>query len=353
MRILRRIVCITLMFLLLLQANMPDRSFAAVYEPQPAVEGLTVTGTGTDRSDAAAAKCYVDLEWSPLQGPPGMPSASKYINFYLTEITKPYKPPKGTITKERDVSGNSVSLKMKGLSSGTFYNINARAYYTYTDGNTTYTSGESAPSKTVKVLTDIEMSVASYGTNQIKIEWDDVWNSNRRIDYKLYISDNSSFANTLPIYIGQAQIGANGPVVVNQTTGKLEYIHRVNDPARVYYVKIVPDVSEQGLVMNPSTETLPVSSYILVKTTKMSETDAGTIWRLDWSPVVTGLNNDGIEITYQIDKYVNDVPIPMLLESGTSTFITEPKDGESNYYIIIANVTKDGNPQYPRDIKIL
>ncbi|MCX8129823.1 MAG: fibronectin type III domain-containing protein [Clostridia bacterium] len=353
MKVFRRIASIFLILMMLLQVNAPVSVFAAVNEPQPPVNNLTVVSTGTDKADATAARSFINLKWDPLASPPGLPGVSKYINFYLTEVTKPYRPPKGTITKERDVSGNTTELKMKGLSSGTFYYVNTRAYYTYSDGNTSFTSGESAPSNTVKVLTDIDMSVASYGTNQIKIEWDDVWNSGRRIDYKLYVSDNSSFANTMPIYIGQSQIGSSGPVTVNQATGKLEYIHRVSDPARVYYVKIVPDITEEGLVMNPSTETLPVCSYILVKTTKMSETDGGTIWRLDWSPVVTGLNNNGVDITYQIDKYVNDVPIPMLIESGTSTFITIPKGGESNYYIIRANVTKNGLPLYPSNIKIV
>lgn len=351
MNLLRRLVSWVLILGVIIQfAWYRGTTAAVVNPPQPAPENLRVKEIGIDKTDASAARCYVDLEWDELRDPEGITEDfHQYINFYVQEVTKPYKPAKAVTLKERDVSGTSRSLRMRGLTSGTIYYINSRAYYTYTydDTGTTYTSGESQYSNTVKVLTDIEIAAYSYGTNKIKIEWDDVWNVGRRMDYKLYVSENSSFANTSPIYIGQEQIGPNGPVTVNEASGKLEYIHTVRDPGRVYYVKIVPDTSESGLVKNPESKTVAVSSYILAKTTKMSETDAGTIWRLEWRPVITGLTDGDIKITYQIDKFVNNVPIPMLIEEGTSTFILVPRGEENNYYIIRAMVTKNGVPVYP------
>ena len=77
---------------------------------------------------------------------------------------------------------------------------------------------ESVPSNKVKVLTDINIYAYSHGTNKIKIEWDDVWDTNGRIDYKLYVSENESFTNTRPIYIGRQQIGEGKSVTVNETS---------------------------------------------------------------------------------------------------------------------------------------
>ncbi|RCX11236.1 S-layer family protein [Anaerobacterium chartisolvens] len=348
MRVLKKAACIVLAVILAVQVNLFDeRVYGA--DPQPPLQDLTVQSTGTDRTDAAANKCYVDLGWPPLSSPMGTP----YLNFYVQEINKAYRPARPMQIRDRSVPTGSSSFRMKGLASGTFYLINAKAFYTYNIGDVSYTSPESSPSKTVKVLTDIGMTVASYGTNQIRIEWDDVWNSGSRIGYKLYVSDNSSFANTIPIYIGSSQIEPNGPVTVNQSTGKLEYIHQVNDPARVYYVKIEPEIVEEGVVYNPSTDVLPVSSYILVKTTRMSETEEGTIWRLDWTPVVTGLGSGDIIVRYYIYKYVNNMPVGISIDSGTSTFITVPPGEDNNYYMIRAEVTRNGVSIYPPTVQII
>lgn len=360
---LKKILSITLIMVWIIQMVQSTSVSAATYGPQPAPTMLDVTATkpgiqpaiGYNALEGGSTGYYADLSWTGALDPNPAPSSgvSKFTNLYLQEITKPYKPSKPTFLKDSNIPEGTTSFRMKDLSSGTIYYINAKAYYTYTDNSTTFTSAESSPSNQVKIMTDIDITASSYGTNQIKIDWDDVWNTGRRIDYKLYVSDNSAFANTLPIYIGQSQIGTNGPVKVNEATGKLEYIHTVSDPGRVYYVKIVPDISDAGLKMSPESMTVPASSYILVQTSKMSETDTGTIWKLDWSPVVTGLSNDGIDITYQVDKFVNDVPLPMLLESGTTTFITIPIGLESNYYIIRANVTVNGTPLYPSSVKIV
>ncbi|MCX7920962.1 MAG: fibronectin type III domain-containing protein [Clostridia bacterium] len=363
MKTFKRITSIALILLFVIQMISFKEASAAVYPPQPAPEKLDVKPTqsgvqpaiGYNATEGGSTGYYVDLGWDSLKPPEALPGVLKYINFYLQEIPKAYKPSKPTILKEKDVAGNATSLRMKDLSSGTIYNISARAYYTYLDGltSTNFTSGESVSSNIIKVMTDIAVTTSSYGTNQIKIEWDDVWNSGKRIAYKLYVSENNTFTNTLPIYITQAQIGPDGPVRVNQSTGKLEYIHNVRDPGRVYYVKIIPDITEAGVKFTPETQTLAVSSYILVKTSKMSTTDTGTIWRLDWSPVVTGINSSDIKISYQIDKYVNNVPIPMLVEQGTNTFITVPPGQEESYYIIRATVTKNGIPLYPDNVRIV
>lgn len=362
LRKLKKAVILGMAILLLLQGSMPGQVTAAPNPPQPAPEKLRVEAIhNTPPADVQPAvgynefdKNYVDLQWDALKDPVPLPAGiSKYMNFYLQEVNKPYKPVKPVDLKEENVSGNAGAdkfLRMKNLSSGTIYYVYSRAYYTYTEDNTTYTSPESAPSNTVKFMTNIAMQAYSYGPNQIKIEWDDVWNSGKRLDYRLYVSENSTFANTPPIYIGQEQIGGSGPIKVNEVTGKLEYIHTVRDPGRVYYIKIVPDITEPELKRSTDYPTAVVSSFILAKTTKMSTTDFGTIWRLEWSPVVTGLGDPSIKVSYQIYRgSTSGGQLEQYMASVDDTvfFLTLQPEDAANYYVIKAVVTKDGQDVYP------
>jgi hypothetical protein len=169
------------------------------------------------------------------------------------------------------------------------------------------------------------------------------------MDYKLYISESKAFSNTAPIYIGQEQIGEGGAVTVNEAAGKLEYIHTVRDPGRVYYIKIVPDTMETELKRSPESPTVTVSSFILAKTTKMSVSDEGAIWKLEWSPVVTSLGGN-IKVSYQIyrgsgtggnvEQYMASI--------DDTTFFLALQPGEENYYYTIkAIVTSNGEDVYP------
>jgi len=310
---------------------------------------------GYSGTDGGASGFYADISWAAVANPQGITATGKYVNIYLEESTKGYRPVKGVTLKERDMLADTSPIRMRNLNSGTVYKANAKAYYEYIEGinNTRFKSYESASSNTVKFLTDIRLQCITMDTSKIKIIWDDVWNDGKRVNYKLYVSENKDFANTLPIYISEEQISAGGPVVLNQTDGTLEYVHNVKDPGRVYYVKIVPDISDPEIIKSEASNTVITSTYILVKTTKMSTTDAGTIWRLDWSPVVTGISTSNIKVQYQIDKYVGNVPVPMLIEDSNNTFITVPEGEQVSYYLIRATVTKDGIPLYPDSVKIV
>lgn len=355
MRLLKKVAVLILVLACLLQLLPAGLAFAADDTPQEPVERLRPSEDsekpiGYNEFD----ENYIDLKWDPVKIAPG--ATSTYLNFYLQEVNKPYKPAKTEILKERDVAGTSTTLRMKGLkNSGTIYYTYAKAYHTHTVGETTITSPESAASNTVKFLTDINIEAYSSGPKQIKIVWDDVWDAGRRIDYKVYVSENSDFSGTPPIYIGQNNIGPNGPVKVNEASGKLEYVYNVRDAGRVYYVKVEPDISDTVLKRSESSEIKKVASFILVKTSRISKTDFGTIWRLDWTPVVTGLNTSEINVTYQIYRgnslQSNDIPQYIAAVADTSYFITVP-DGEENYYYLIrAMVTKNNAPVYT-DVRI-
>jgi len=330
---------------------------AADIPMQPAPTNLAITALnpnsqpaiGYSSSDGGKSGYYADIGWE-VSSPKGTP----YVNIYLEESAKGYRSAKNISIK--DMPASTSPIRMRDLNSGTVYKANAKAYYEYTDGITTtkYKSPESASSNTVKFLTDINLQCVTMGTDKIQIIWDDVWNEGKRISYKLYVSENKDFTNTLPIHISEDQISEAGPVVLNKADGTLKYVHSVRDPGRVFYVKIEPQISDPEIVKSVKSQTVLASTYILAKTTRMSTTNDGSIvWRLDWSPVVTGISSSNIKVQYSIDKYVNGVPVPMFVEDSTTTFITVPPDEKESSYIIRASVTKDGLPLYPDSIKIV
>lgn len=344
---IKRTIVLILIFTAVFQINNFDTAMAAEVQTPPSM--LRVDPKNEDEPAIGYNEFdqyYVDLKWNVSY--PGS-AISGYVNFYTQEIAKPYRSGGTRSLRERDVPGNIGEYRLKGLSSGTVYYIDATAYYNYVFNDTTYSSPQSAASNRVKVLTDISISAYALESNKIKIEWDDVWNTGGRIDYKLYISENSSFSNTPPIYIKKGQIGENGPVTVNEETGKLEYIHTARDPGRVYYIRIEPDVADNELKKSQYSRTVAVSSFILVKTTKISTDDSGAVWKLEWSPVVTGLGDSDIKVTYHIYKgEVDSTALPQYMAAvdGTSFFVTLPSGNVENYFIIRVLVTRNGQDVY-------
>lgn len=357
MKRIRKIISITISVLFIIQST--GVLFAAEYGPAPIPQKYRVEAINNTPPNVEPPigynefdKYYVDLKTDELENPSGVGAHRKYLNYYLQEVNKPYKPAKPAVLKMGNVPenpGGDNEIRLKDLSSGTVYYTYAKSYYTFNTDTGTYTSGESFSSNTVKFMTDIAINAYSYGPNQIKIEWDDVWNSGKRMDYKLYISESKTFSNTAPIYIGQEQIGPDKAVTVNEAAGKLEYIHTVRDPGRVYYVKIVPDTTETELKRSPESPTVAVSSFILAKTTKMSDSDDGAIWKLEWSPVVTGIGGN-VKVTYQIYRgttKAGSVEQYVAAVDDTTFFLTVQQGEEDYYYVVRAIVTRDGEDVYP------
>ncbi len=354
MRTLKKVICLLILIILTVQYSVLLPVHAADTQPSP--ERLRVEAINSGEPAIGYdefKKYYADLKSDQLDTVSGVGGYSPYLNYYLQEVNKPYKPSKPTVLAERDIPAQTAAdneIRLGNLNSGTVYYAFSRAYYTYIEDMVNHTSAESSPSNTVKFLTDIAINAYSYGPNQIKIEWDDVWNSGKRMDYKLYISESKTFANSYPIYIGQEQIGQSGPVTVNEASGKLEYIHTVRDPGRVYYIKIMPDTTETELKKSAESPTVAVSSYILAKTTKMSITEAGTVWKLEWTPVVTGLASGDVRVLYQIYRGTGtsgNIEQYMASVDDTTFFLTLQPGEEDYYYIIKAIVTRNGAELYP------
>ncbi|HHW00864.1 MAG TPA: fibronectin type III domain-containing protein [Clostridiaceae bacterium] len=339
----------------------PDAAFAAEYETQRPPEKLRVDygtdkGIGYNQYDGH----YVDLAWDYPAGFIVQGSINTYLNIYKQEVPKQYKSSpggrqlaEGGILVERQNPLSPTRHRVKGLKSGTVYYLDITAYYRYYMNQETRNSMESSASNRVKVMTGIEIEAYSSGMNELTIEWDDVWNSNGRIGYRLYVSDSESFNNTAPIYIDPANIGPGKPVQVNEAEGKLVYKHTVREAGRVYYVKIEPIISDNELQDYPKeTGTVAVSSYILVRTDKVSSSADGSIWRLTWSPVYAGLD-DRVNVKYEIykgDTRINELPSRIQTVSNTSMFVVfEPGEEAYIYFIVRAVVTRkdNGQPFYP------
>ncbi len=357
---IKRILGALLTVTLFITSYSTNGVFAADIPVQPAPTNLAITALNTTEppigysaTDGGQSGYYADIAWK-VANPTGISYTGKYVNIYLEESAKSYRTAKKSTINA--LPGDTSPIRMRNLNSGTVYKANAKAYYQYTDALNTnkYNSAESASSNTVKFLTDINLQCFTMGTDKIKIKWDDVWNDGKRISYKLYVSENKDFANTFEINITDAQISENGPVILNKTDGTLEYNHTVSSPGRVYYVKLVPVISDTEIIKTAETKTVLASTHIMAKTTRMSTTtDGSTIWRLDWSPVVTGISNTNIKVQYYIQK-ANSLGIyeTMFIEDSTTTFLTVKGDTESSY-MIRAKVTQNGIDLYPDNIEII
>lgn len=350
MKRIKKAVCALISLVLLIHPGLAGLVSAAQPEVQKPPERLRVEEIGNNLFDGY----YLDFKWDYPDGffVPG--SLGTYLNFYQQEIPKPYKSvPTNRILADKDIRAESgiTSHRLKNLKSGTIYYFDATAYYRYTEGTGTLTSDESAPSNRIKAMTGISLAAYAVGPNQIKIEWDDVWNSNGRINYRLYISDNPNFINTPARYISADDIGQGRAVQVNQSAGKLEYVHTVSQPGKVYYIKVVPEITDPELVYYPKeSNVVSVASFILVRTTKVSSSSNGSIWRLDWTPVVMELGS-GAEVKYEVykgDITKSELPGRIQTVSNTSiTVVVRPEEELTSYFIIRADVRKNGVPVYP------
>jgi len=329
---------------------------------QPAPSGLKIAATKADEPAIGYSQqyggesgFYADITWDNLAKPSGITVLGQYINIYLEESSKGYKPSKPAYAHVKGLDAGSKPVRLTNLKSGTVYKANARAYYEYPNPTTpdgpNLISEESANSNSVRFMTDINVQCFTAGTGQIKIVWDDVWVDGKRISYKLYVSEDKDFKNTFPITISEDNISKEGPVVVNESDGTLEYVQNVKNSGRVYYVKLVPILDDKSIVTSGTERIYAASTYIVVKTTNTSE----NIWKLEWSPVLTSLSGaeGNVKVEYEIISYDSQgKETTIAVKTSTMHVITVQDNSSAVYYKIRANVTKDGLPYYPPELNI-
>jgi len=331
---------------------------APIAPPEPPI--------GHNRDD----RNYFDatLTLIPSPHPPSLPeydippNAVFLRNFYLREIQKYGRPV--TVTVDRDNPYLLLEHRFVNLRSGTIYQAYQTAFYRWSETTSTgnvvsFTQQESPVPNFVKVLTNINVEAYPYDGGKLRIVWDDVWDLGARIEgYKIYISQSPDFVNTEPIYVRQEHIGPGRDVVPNESAGTLEYIYSNPTPSAVYYIKIAPDTRDADLNYTPDRD-LPafvVSTHILGTTTKMATTEAGTIWRLSWTPVVLGMSTANIDVSYKIYRGragVSGLPqYVSTISPNNEYYFTVPNGEDDHYFQIRAEVVyrSTGQNVFPVEI---
>ena len=257
-----------------------------------------------------SAEWYAQLKWDAMTFPPE--ADEKYINLGINEVAY------GTGAMVLDAIQISLpggatyydlnSYNPESIKHGTIYESYVRGTYkTNTpSGQFTVTSQKSNP---VKFLTGLHVSLELIpGTNNIKIKWDDVWDTSGRISYRILISDTKGFTQPPPIPdIVASEIGKSGsPVTVNRDEKKLEYIYTSALPGREYSIKVIP-VPNVNVACATSDEisAIAIKTDILLKAQKVGFNNEGdTIWKLFWNPIVKG--NTFTRVDYELYRYTNE-----------------------------------------------
>ncbi len=265
---------------------------------QPAIpstppQNISVTDIGY--KDSTTQNWFVEFTW----GAPTFPGIAidKSQTFYFNKVERG----SGIINEDiiefslgegaRQFEPTSYGIE---LEHGTIYEFYGRTRYTYTDTQSVEYTFESGKSNRVKFLTGLELNAEQMpGTNDIRIVWDDVWDTDGRIDYRILISDTTGFTQPplIPDIIGR-DVGTENSRVTS-SGGRLEYIYTNALPGREYSISIIPLVNSD-VAVTPEKE-LPVvriKTEILLRAKYLGESvdSEGTHlrWMLFWDPIVKG-----------------------------------------------------------------
>lgn len=296
---------------------------------------------------------YAKLSWEPVSFPPE--ADERYITLGLNEVTYGGKlqadsfliPLPGGAT-EFDLNEYSP----EGLRHGAIYESYVKAMYKDNTPTGQYTVN-SQKSNPARFLTGLHVSLELIpGTNDIKIKWDDVWDTSGRINYRILISDTKGFTQPPPIPdIVASDIGKSGSAVtVNTAEKKLEYIYNNAMPGREYAIKVVPlPSSTVSCATVDEIGAVSIKTDILLKAKKVGFNNEGdTIWKLFWNPIVKG--NTFTRVDYELYRYTDNEPqgqLYRLIPDIDSYQITVKKDDPVLYSFKIdakAYVTGTENP---------
>ena len=287
--LVRRCALLLLAFVLWLTA-LPVLPAMAVDTPPSPPRNLVVEANGY-RDEGIGKAWYASFKWTAPTYPLGAEQSRQTFTFDQVARNT------GALTTARTVVLPASSTTMDSaidispeLQSGTIYVMQGTASYKY--GDMLQFTATSARSGAVKFLTGLQVSAGRVpGTNEIRIVWDDVWDTTGRINYRILISETQGFTQPpqIPIIQGKDVGTANSPVTANSTTGKLEYIWTGASAGREYIIKVVPipasDVSVTPEGEIPSTP--PVQTGILLFAQKVGFTEDAAIWKFYWDPIAS------------------------------------------------------------------
>ncbi|HEY8500017.1 MAG TPA: fibronectin type III domain-containing protein, partial [Clostridia bacterium] len=349
-KIILRII-VWIIILGMLAAFVVDLAFAQVIPSTPP-QNLRVSDIGYENE--AGQNWFAAFSWNlPTYPPEATQEKSQTFSFNRIERGS------GRITSnvaEITLGSTTTSFTTSGygieLDHGTIYELYGTSSYTYGDfGQYTFTSGKS---NRVKFLTHLEFGAELIsGTNEIKIVWDDVWDTNGRIDYRILISDTSGFTQppSVPDIIG-SQIGTENSKVT-ASGGRLEYIYTNALPGREYSIKVIPLVNTDVAVIPE--EELPVvrvKTEILLRAKKMGETSDGVRWMLFWDPIIKGSigSTTFTKVEYKLyrhDKAGNTTFFALVIDRDRFEMILKPEDVEKYTYSIEAVAYKPDGSTVP------
>lgn len=328
-RVIAARIIVWLIILSMVAAIAIDIVFAQQAIPSTPPQNVSVSDIGYE--DSGWQNWFVKFSWGAPQFPheKDIDIHNKFQVFYFNKVER------GTGRLIDDVIQFTLSESARDfnpteygieLDHGTIYEIYGRTRYTYGQfGEYTFTSGKS---NRVKFLTGLEFNAELIpGTNDIKIVWDDVWDTDGRIDYRILISDTSGFTQppSIPDIIG-ADIGTEKSRVT-VSGGRLEYIYTNALPGREYSIKIIPLVNSD-VAVTPEEElpVIRVKTEIILRAKYLGETvdSDGTKWlrwMLFWDPIVKGPigNTTFTRVEYKLYRYD---------EAGNETFFAVIEDND-------------------------
>ena len=283
-----------------------------------------------------SSEWYADLRWD-LSGVSFPTDAdTKSIKIEMNEIPTGSGQTLSFGVSSADTSKRFTEHFPNNIKHGTIYETYLIAEYEITTPTGQYTI-KSQKSNPAKFLTGLHVSVELIpGTNNIRIKWDDVWDTTGRINYRILISDTSGFTQpqSIPDIVG-SKIGKDGSyVTINSAEKKLEYVYTHALPGREYSIKVVPlPNASVAYATAEEIEAVTIKTDILLKAQKVGyNNDGDAIWKLFWNPIVKG--STFTRVDYELYRYVNDIkePEPYRFIPEIDNYQITVKKGDNNKY---------------------
>ena len=345
----RRLAALLLALALWL-TTLPPLPVAAAVSTPPSPPRNLVVSAHSYRDEGITKAWYATFAWTLPAWPAGAAEPSQTFTFEQVAKTT------GTLSVARTVELPATATTMDSavdlspeLESGTIYVLSGTAAYKYGDMNQyTATSSRSA---SLKFLTGLKVSAGKLaGTNNIRITWDDVWDTTGRINYRILISETQGFTQPpeIPIIQGKDVGTAASSVTVNAATGKLEYVWTGASPGREYIVKVVP-LPNADVSVTPADEipaSLPIRTGILLFAQKVGYTEDAAIWKFFWDPIASDQYS---RVEYNLFRKINnDIATEANIATIPNTntyYITIPKTDTNVYsFKVEASATMRDDP---------